>query len=173
MRIKRGVTSRKRHKKVTQAAKGYRGRNRTTYKTAKQAVMKAGLHAYRDRKLKKRTYRSLWIVRLNAALREYDTSYAKFIHAMNKQGIVLNRKALSEMAIHDPKGFESLVKKILSGKPAPANGVASKDVPAKTADKKEESKVESKSEKEEKPKKKAPEKKTSEKKASAEKTTKK
>jgi large subunit ribosomal protein L20 len=131
MRIKRGVTSRKRHKKIAQAAKGYRGRNRTTYKTAKQAVMKAGLHAYRDRKLKKRTYRSLWIVRLNAALREFDISYAKFIHAMNKQGIVMNRKALSEMAIHDNKGFEALVKKVMSGKDAPVSKVAKPEEPAK------------------------------------------
>ena len=130
MRIKRGVTSRKRHQKIAKAAKGYRGRNRTTYKTAKQAVMKAGLHSYRDRQLKKRNYRSLWIVRLNTALKAQGSSYAVFIHAMTKQGIIMNRKALSEMAIHDPKGFEVFVKQVVANQDAPAKQRVAKAKPA-------------------------------------------
>jgi len=113
MRIKRGVTSRRRHKKVRALAKGFRGRNRTTIKTARQAVMKAGMHAYRDRRVKKRTFRSLWIVRLNAALRDMGTTYSKFIYAMTQKGVTLNRRALSELAVNDRPAFDALAKQIL------------------------------------------------------------
>jgi large subunit ribosomal protein L20 len=113
MRVKRGVAARRRHKKIRKLAKGYRGRNRTTIKTAKQAVMKAGLHAYRDRKLRKRTFRSLWIVRLNAALRARGTTYSKFVHQMSQKGVLLNRKALAELAVNGPEAFDALVTKVL------------------------------------------------------------
>lgn len=113
MRVKRGVTAQKRHKKIRKLAKGYRLRNRTTFRTAKQAVMKAGMHAYRDRRLKKRTFRNLWIVRLNAALRAHGTTYSKFIYAMGQKGVLLNRKALSELAVNEPKAFTTLVKQVI------------------------------------------------------------
>lgn len=127
MRVKRGVVAKARHNKILKLAKGYRGRNRTTIKTAKQAVMKAGLHAYRDRRLKKRTFRALWIVRLNAALRAKGTTYSKFIHQMGKQGVLLNRKALAELAATEPAAFSALVDKINGAeKIAPAKATGTK-----------------------------------------------
>ncbi len=129
MRTKRGVTQMRRHKKIRKLAKGFRLRNRTTFRTAKQAVMKAGMHAYRDRRLKKRTFRSLWIVRLNAALRAHGTNYSTFMAALRLKGIVLNRKALSELAVNDAKSFSLLVEKVRAEgalAPAAARGIVYK-----------------------------------------------
>jgi len=108
-RVKRGVTARARHKKVIDAAKGYRGRRKNVYRIAKQAVMRAGQYAYRDRRNKKRTFRALWIARINAAVREHGVTYSVFINGLNKTGIALDRKVLSDMAITDKPGFAALV----------------------------------------------------------------
>lgn len=109
MRIKRGVVRRRRHNKIRKLAKGYRQAHRTTFKKTNEAVMKAGQNAYRDRRLKKRTFRRLWITRLNAAVRAEGMNYSTFIAALSKKEIGLNRKALSEMAIHQPEAFKALV----------------------------------------------------------------
>jgi len=95
-------------------AKGYEGMGNSTFVKAKERVIKAGQHAYRDRKKKKRVFRSLWIVRLNAALHESDTKYSVFMGQMKKKGIDLNRKTLSEMAIHQPEAFDKLVKEVVA-----------------------------------------------------------
>ncbi|WP_085315034.1 50S ribosomal protein L20 [Derxia lacustris] len=108
-RVKRGVTARARHKKVIDAAKGYRGRRKNVYRIAKQAVMRAGQYAYRDRRNKKRVFRALWIARINAAVREHGVTYSVFINGLNKTGIALDRKVLSDMAITDKPGFAALV----------------------------------------------------------------
>ncbi|MFA6458539.1 MAG: 50S ribosomal protein L20 [Patescibacteria group bacterium] len=109
MRVKGGTTTRARHKKILKSTKGYRGRQRTNFRVAKQANMKAGEHAYIGRKLKKRTYRALWIQRLNAAVRAAGLTYSRFIDGLTKSKIVVNRKNLSELAINEPKTFEKLV----------------------------------------------------------------
>ncbi|MCQ9307550.1 50S ribosomal protein L20, partial [Staphylococcus hyicus] len=96
-RVKRGVTSHAKHKKVLEAAKGYYGRRKNTIRIAKQAVEKGMQYAYRDRKNKKRTFRALWIQRLNAAVREHGLTYSRFINGLAKSGIVVDRKALSEL----------------------------------------------------------------------------
>jgi large subunit ribosomal protein L20 len=111
-RVKRGVTARARHKKVTDAAKGYRGRRSNVFRIAKQAVMRAGQYAYRDRRNKKRVFRALWIARINAAVRELDLTYSVFINGLNKAEIGLDRKVLSDMAIHDKPAFAALVAKV-------------------------------------------------------------
>ena len=108
-RIKRGVAGHKRHKKVLSLTKGYRGNRSKTFRLAKMAIMKAGTNAYRDRKIKKRTFRRLWIVRLNAALQKEGIKYSRFIDAVTKVGIKLNRKILSELAIKDEKVFKEIV----------------------------------------------------------------
>ncbi len=108
-RVKTGPTTRKRRKKWLKRAKGYWGAKSKLYKTARMQVMKAGQSAYRERKRKKRTYRSLWIVRINAALKPFELSYSKFIHNLKVKGIELDRKALSELAIRNPDDFKSLV----------------------------------------------------------------
>ena len=108
-RVKTGPTTRKRRKKWLKRAKGYWGAKSKLYKTARLQVMKAGQSAYRERKRKKRTYRSLWIVRINAALKPYDLSYSKFIHNLKTKGIELDRKALSELAIRNSEEFRALV----------------------------------------------------------------
>ena len=108
-RVKRGVTARARHKKVLDLAKGFRGRRSTVFRIAKEAVMKAGQYAYRDRRNKKRDFRSLWIARINAAANQHDISYNKFIAGLKKAGITLDRKALAEIAMHDADGFAMLV----------------------------------------------------------------
>ena len=100
-RVKRGVTSHAKHKKVLKAAKGYYGRRKNTIRIAKQAVEKGMQYAYRDRKNKKRTFRALWIQRLNAAVREHGLTYSRFINGLLKAGIVVDRKSLSELAIHE------------------------------------------------------------------------
>ncbi|HHY41480.1 MAG TPA: 50S ribosomal protein L20 [Thermoanaerobacterales bacterium] len=108
-RVKRGVTARKRHKKILKLAKGYRGSMSKLFRPANQAVLKALSHAYRGRKLKKRDFRKLWIARINAAARSNGISYSKFICGLKKAGIQINRKMLSEMAINDASGFSQLV----------------------------------------------------------------
>ena len=108
-RVKRGVTARARHKKVLALAKGFRGRRKNVYRVAKQAVMKAGQYAYRDRRNKKRDFRRLWIARINAATRELGLTYSQFINGMNKAGITLDRKVLADIAVHDKAAFASIV----------------------------------------------------------------
>lgn len=108
-RVKKGVTARKRHKKIIKLAKGYRGSKSKLFRPANQAVLKALSHAYRGRKLKKRDFRKLWIARINAAARSNGISYSKFISGLKKAGVQINRKMLSEMAINDASGFTQLV----------------------------------------------------------------
>ncbi|WP_306117282.1 MULTISPECIES: 50S ribosomal protein L20 [unclassified Roseitalea] len=108
-RVKRGVTAHARHKKVLKAAKGYYGRRKNTIRIAKQAVEKADQYAYRDRKVRKRNFRSLWIQRINAAAREHGLTYGRLIDGMNKAGIEIDRKVLSDMAIHEPAAFAAVV----------------------------------------------------------------
>ncbi len=117
-RVKRGVTSHARHKRVLKQAKGYYGRRKNTIRIARQAVEKAGQYAYRDRRTKKRNFRSLWIQRINAAVREHGLTYGRFIDGLNKAGIVIDRKVLSDLAIADPPGFAALVGKACDALPA-------------------------------------------------------
>ena len=109
MRVKRGVTARKRHKKILKATKGYHAQSKRTYRHAKEAWMKAGQDAYRGRKMLKRTMRGLWITRLNAAARQNDTTYRALIHGLSESNVQLNRKMLSEIAIHHPEAFSAVV----------------------------------------------------------------
>lgn len=111
-RVKRGVTARARHKKVINAAKGYRGRRNNVYRIAKQAVMRAGQYAYRDRRNKKRVFRALWIARINAGAREHGLTYSKFMNGLKKASIELDRKVLSDMAIHDKVAFAAIVNQV-------------------------------------------------------------
>ena len=104
-RVKRGFKARRRRNKVLKAAKGYRGSLSTQFTAAQTAVTRAGVYAYRDRKVRKREFRSLWIVRINAAARENGLSYSRLIGGLQKAGIELDRKVLADMAIHDPAGF--------------------------------------------------------------------
>ena len=115
-RVKNGVTTKQRHKKVLKQAKGYFGSKHRLYKSAKEQLMHAGQYAYRDRRQKKREFRKLWIVRINAACRENEISYSKFINGLNKAGIEINRKMLSEIAINDKEAFKNLVEVAKSGK---------------------------------------------------------
>ncbi len=108
-RVKRGVTAHARHKKVIDAAKGYRGRRKNVYRVAKQAVMRAGQYAYRDRRNKKRVFRALWITRINAAAREHNISYSVFMNGLLKAGIGLDRKVLAELAVNDKLAFAAIV----------------------------------------------------------------
>ena len=108
-RVKNGVTTKARHKKVLKAAKGFFGSKHRLYKTAKEQLMHSGQYAYRDRRAKKGEFRKLWITRINAACRLNDISYSKFISGLNKAGVDINRKMLSEIAINDPKAFSELV----------------------------------------------------------------
>ena len=110
-RVKRGVQARARHKKVLDKAKGYYGARGTVYRVAKQAVIKAGQYAYRDRRVKKREFRALWIQRINAAARMCDMSYSRFINGLNKAGIEVDRKMLADIAVHDMPAFEQLAEK--------------------------------------------------------------
>ncbi len=109
-RVKRGVTARARHKKVLKAAKGYYGARSRVYRVAKQAVIKAGQYAYRDRRQKKRQFRSLWITRINAAARENGISYSRFMDGLNKANIEIDRKVLADIAVHDSEAFAELAK---------------------------------------------------------------
>ena len=110
-RVKRGVTSHARHRKVIKQAKGYYGRRKNTIRVAKQAVEKAGQYAFRDRKRKKRTFRALWIQRLNAAVRPFGMTYSRFIDGLSKSGIILDRKVLSDLAINEPAAFQAIAEK--------------------------------------------------------------
>jgi large subunit ribosomal protein L20 len=107
-RVKRGVTAHARHKKVIKAAKGYTGRRKNVYRVAKQAVIKAGQYAYRDRRQRKRQFRALWIVRINAAARLFDLSYSRFMDGLNKADIEIDRKVLAELAVSDIDAFGRL-----------------------------------------------------------------
>lgn len=119
-RVKRGVTAHAKHKKVLKAAKGYYGRRKNTIRVAKQAVEKAGQYAYRDRKVRKRNFRSLWIQRINAAVREHGLTYGRFIDGLNKAGIEIDRKVLSELAIAEPAAFAAIVEKAKAALPKAA-----------------------------------------------------
>ena len=110
-RVKRGVTAHARHKKVIKQAKGYYGRRKNTIRVAKQAVEKAGQYAYRDRRVKKRNFRSLWIQRINAACRLNGLTYARFIDGLSKAGIAVDRKVLADLAVREPEAFGVLVAK--------------------------------------------------------------
>ena len=110
-RVKRGVTSHAKHKKVYKAAKGFSGRRKNTIRAAKAAVDKAGQYAFRDRKRKKRTFRALWIQRLNAAVRPFGMTYSVFINGLSKSGITVDRKVLSDLAIHEPAAFQAIAEK--------------------------------------------------------------
>ena len=115
-RVKNGAVTKARHKKVLKQAKGYFGSKHRLYKTAKEQLMHSGQYAYRDRKQKKREFRKLWITRINAACRQNDISYSRFIEGLTKAGVEVNRKMLSEIAINDPKTFTELVKVARDGK---------------------------------------------------------
>ena len=108
-RVKRGVTAHAKHKKVLKAAKGYYGRRKNTIRVAKQAVEKANQYATRDRRTKKRNFRALWVQRINAAAREHGLTYARLIDGLNKAGVEIDRKVLSDMAIHEPAAFAAVV----------------------------------------------------------------
>jgi len=107
-RVKRGVTARARHKKVLSQAKGYRGRRKNVFRVAKQAVIRAGQYAYRDRRQRKRVFRALWIVRINAAARECGLSYSRLMNGLKKAGIELDRKVLADIAVFDKPAFAAL-----------------------------------------------------------------
>lgn len=113
-RVKGGTVTRKRRKRVLKLAKGYYGSKHTLFKTAKQQVMKSGNYAYRDRRQRKRDFRKLWIARINAAARLNDISYSKLMHGLKLAGVDINRKMLSDLAVHDEKAFAELVEKAKS-----------------------------------------------------------
>ena len=115
-RVKNGAVTKARHKKVLKQAKGYFGSKHRLYKSAKEQLMHSGQYAFRDRKQKKRDFRKLWITRINAACRMNEISYSRFIEGLNKAGVEVNRKMLSEIAINDPKAFSELVKTAKDGK---------------------------------------------------------
>ena len=119
-RVKRGVTAHAKHKKILKAAKGYYGRRKNTIRIAKQAVEKANQYAYRDRKRRKRTFRALWIQRLNAAVRPFGINYSKFIDGLARSGITVDRKVLSELAIHEPAAFAAYVERAKAALPQQA-----------------------------------------------------
>ena len=110
-RVKRGVTSHAKHKKILKTVKGQWGRRKNTIRVARQAMEKAMQYAYRDRRVKKRDFRSLWIQRINAGVRAEGLTYSKFINGLNKSGIKLDRKVLAEIAYHNPEAFKTIVKK--------------------------------------------------------------
>ena len=117
-RIKRGTTTRTKHKRLLDQAKGYYGRRKNTIRIAKQAVEKANQYAFRDRKRRKRTFRALWIQRINAAVRPFGLNYSKFIDGLAKSGLTIDRKVLSDLAIREPAAFEAIVQKAKSALPA-------------------------------------------------------
>lgn len=112
MRIKRGIVRRAKHKKILKLAKGYQGRRKSVFKLAKQAVLKAGQYSYRDRKVRKREMRALWIVKLNAAVRQFGMSYSVFMKKLSDAKIDLDRKTLAHLAQYEPQAFEEIVKKV-------------------------------------------------------------
>jgi large subunit ribosomal protein L20 len=120
-RVKRGVTAHAKHKKVLKKARGYYGRRKNTIRIAKQAVEKAMQYAYRDRKRKKRTFRALWIQRINAAVREHGLTYGRFMHGLTKAGIAVDRKTLADLAVKDAAALKALVQRVAAhGEGAPA-----------------------------------------------------
>ena len=123
-RVKRGVTAHAKHKKTLEAAKGFYGRRKNTIRAAKAAVDKAMQYAYRDRKNKKRTFRALWIQRINAAVRECGITYSRFIDGLARAGIEIDRKVLSELAIHEPAAFKAIVEQAKAALPAAEAPVA-------------------------------------------------
>ena len=110
-RVKRGVTAHARHRKIIKRAKGYYGRRKNTFRTANQAVEKAGQYAYRDRRAKKRNFRALWIQRINAAVREHGLTYGRFIHGLTRAGVEVDRKVLADIAVREPAVLKALVDK--------------------------------------------------------------
>jgi len=108
-RVKRGVTTHRRHRKIIKQAKGYYGRRKNTFRVANQAVEKAGQYAYRDRRVRKRNFRSLWIQRINAAAREHGLTYARFMCGLGRAGIEVDRKVLADIAVREPEAFKALV----------------------------------------------------------------
>lgn len=113
-RVKRGVTSHARHKRVLEQAKGYYGRRKNTIRVARQAVEKAGQYAYRDRKVNKRNFRALWIQRINAAVREMGLTYGRFMHGVKLAGIELDRKVMADIAMHEPEAFKAIIAQVQS-----------------------------------------------------------
>lgn len=118
-RVKRGVTARARHKKILKLAKGYYGARSRVYRVAKQAVIKAGQYAYRDRKAKKRTFRALWIVRINAAARQFGISYSRLINGLNKANVAIDRKVLADLAVRDIEAFGEIAKVAIANQSKP------------------------------------------------------
>jgi large subunit ribosomal protein L20 len=114
-RVKRGVTAKARHKKVLDLAKGYRGRRGNVYRIAKEAVMKAGQYAYRDRRNKKRTFRALWIARINAAVREAGMTYSVFMNGLKKASVEVDRKVLADLAVMDKSAFARFIEQAKAG----------------------------------------------------------
>ena len=108
-RVKRGVTTHARHRKIIKKAKGYYGRRKNTFRVANQAVEKAGQYAYRDRRNRKRNFRALWIQRINAAAREHGLTYGRLIDGLNKSGVLIDRKVLADLAVREPAAFKALV----------------------------------------------------------------
>src|SRR3978361_1559992 len=123
-RVKRGVMKHKRHHKILKEASGYWGGKSRLYKSANEQVMKSGNYAFRDRRVRKRDFRQLWIARINAACRAQGVQYSRFIHALNASGVELDRKVLSEMAISDNAAFNALVASLAPSPPAPTSGIA-------------------------------------------------
>ncbi|MCE2948217.1 MAG: 50S ribosomal protein L20 [bacterium] len=123
-RVKRGVTARARHKKVLEQAKGFRGRRKSVYRIAKQAVMKAGQYAYRDRRQRKRQFRALWIARINAASRECGLTYSVFMNGLKRASIEVDRKVLSDIAVFDKAGFAKLVEQARAALPPTTPGAS-------------------------------------------------
>jgi large subunit ribosomal protein L20 len=114
-RVKRGVTARARHRKVLDKAKGYRGRRKSVYRIAKNAVAKAGQYAYRDRRQRKRTFRALWIARINAAAREHGMSYSAFMNGLKRANIAIDRKLLADLAVADKPAFAKIASQVKAG----------------------------------------------------------
>ncbi|MCJ7421150.1 50S ribosomal protein L20 [Sphingomicrobium astaxanthinifaciens] len=119
-RVKRGVTTRAKHKRILKEARGYYGRRKNTIRIARQAVEKAGQYAYRDRKVKKRSFRALWIQRINAAVRAEGLTYGRFMHGLKLAGIELDRKVLADMAMHEAEAFSAIVAQVKKALPAEA-----------------------------------------------------
>lgn len=113
-RVKKGVCARRKHKKILKQAKGYYGARSRLFRTAKQAVIKAGQYAYRDRRQRRRQFRKLWIMRINAAVREFDLNYSQFIHGLVKTNIIIDRKTLADIALHDKETFITIVEQVKS-----------------------------------------------------------
>jgi len=119
-RVKRGVTARASHKKVLAQAKGFRGRRKNVFRVANEAVMKAGQYAYRDRRQRKRQFRTLWIARINAAAREFGLTYSTMINGLKRAAVEVDRRVLADLAVHDPAAFNQLAQRAKDSLPAPA-----------------------------------------------------